>query len=148
MGWSAPWWAWAALAAALGLGELHVPGSYLVWVAIGAGITAAIDAAWHMGLEAQIAVFVVAAAISCLEGWRVYGRLGMRRRHPRPLNERDRAVVGAHGTVATTFIDGRGKVRLGDSVWLAEGTDLPEGTPVVVRDVNGTSLVVDAARLE
>lgn len=145
MGWSAPWWAWAALAAGLGLGELHVPGSYLVWVAIGAAVTAAIDAEWHMGLGAQIAVFVVAAAISCLEGWRVYGRLGLRPRRAAPLNERDLAVVGAHGVVSADFVDGRGKVRLGDSVWLAEGADLPEGAAVVVSAVNGTTLVVEAA---
>jgi membrane protein implicated in regulation of membrane protease activity len=33
-------------------------------------------------------------------------------------------------------------VRIGDTVWLAEGHDLAEGTPVIVAGVHGTRLEV------
>ena len=141
---SLPWWAWAAIAAALAVGEFHAPGAYLVWIAIGAAFTAAFDAAFGLSLYAQVAVFLVAAIISCLEGYRVYGRLAARRQAGGPLNERDQAMLGEHGIVCTAFLDGRGKVRIGDTVWLAKGADLPEGTPIVVTAVHGTTLVVDA----
>jgi membrane protein implicated in regulation of membrane protease activity len=32
-------------------------------------------------------------------------------------------------------LHGTGKVRLGDTVWLAEGPDLPTGTAVIVKSV-------------
>ena len=142
---SLPWWAWAALAAALAVGEFHAPGAYLVWIAIGAAVTAAFDAAFGLSLYAQVAVFVVAALISCLEGYRVYGRLDARRRPEASVNEPEMAMVGERGTVCTAFVGGRGKVRLGDTVWLAEGGDLPEGTPLVVTKMHGTTVVVDSA---
>jgi inner membrane protein len=53
-------------------------------------------------------------------------------------------MLGERGTVCETFVSGRGKVRLGDTVWLAAGADLAEGTPVVVSGVRGTRLVVEA----
>ena len=51
-------------------------------------------------------------------------------------------MIGAHGTVCETFVNGRGKVRVGDTVWLADGPDLAEGSPVVVAGVRGTRLDV------
>ena len=53
-------------------------------------------------------------------------------------------MVGARGTVCEPFFNGRGKVRLGDGVWLADGPDLAEGMPVAVKAVHGTRLVVEA----
>ena len=61
-----------------------------------------------------------------------------------PLNEPNRAMLGSRGTVCETFQAGRGKVRIGDTVWLATGPDLAEGTPVAVSGVQGTRLVVAA----
>jgi inner membrane protein len=145
---SLPWWAWAAIAAALAVGEFHAPGAYLIWIAIGAAVTAAFDAAFGLSLYAQVGVFIVAALISCLEGYRVYGRLDARRRQEAEVNEPDHRMIGAHGIVSTAFVDGHGKVRLGDTVWLAEGPELPLGTPVVVTAVHGTSLLVEAAAAE
>jgi len=138
------WWAWTILAGVLALAEMHVPGAYLVWIALGAALTAAADAAFGLSLEGQLGVFAAASAASCLAGYFVYRRL--HRRQPRgdmPLNERHRAMLGERGTVCEAFVSGRGKVRLGDSVWLAVGADFAEGTPVVVSGVRGTRLVVD-----
>jgi inner membrane protein len=63
-----------------------------------------------------------------------------------PLNERSNSMLGERGTVCEAFLSGRGKVRVGDSVWLATGADLAEGTPVVVSGVHGTRLVVEAVK--
>ncbi len=54
-------------------------------------------------------------------------------------------MLGARGMVCEPFVNGHGKVRLGDSVWLAAGPDLADGTPVVVSAVRGTRLVVQPA---
>ena len=138
-----PWWLWVILAGLLGLAELHVPGSYLMWVALGAAVTSAAHAAFGFSLEGQLAVFIAASALSCACGYFAYRRWG-RRSSDVPLNERGRAMIGAHGTVCESFVGGYGKVRLGDSVWLAAGPDLAEGTSIVVSGLRGTRLVVDA----
>ena len=139
-----PWWAWVILAGILGLAELHVPGSYLAWIALGAALTSAVHGLFGVSLEGQLGTFAAASAFSCTAGYFVYRRLGRHRRGEVPLNERSIAMLGARGTVCEAFANGHGKVRLGDTVWLATGPDLTEGAPVVVTAVRGTRLVVDA----
>jgi inner membrane protein len=141
-----PWWAWVVLAGVLGLAELHVPGSYLVWIAFGAAVTSAVHAAFGASIEGQLATFVAASACSCVAGYFVYRQLGRRRRGEIPLNDRSMAMLGARGTVCEAFLNGHGKVRLGDTVWLATGPDLAEGVPIVVGGVRGTRLVVAPAK--
>ena len=141
-----PWWAWIVAAGILALGELHVPGSYLIWIALGAALAGAADAAFGLSLAGQIAAFAAASALSCIAGYFVYRKLHRRQRGEVRLNERGLSMVGARGTVCEAFANGHGKVRLGDGVWLAAGPDLAEGTPVVVSAVHGTRLFVEAAK--
>lgn len=139
-----PWWVWVTLAAALGLAELHAPGAYLIWLAVGAAVTAFAHAAWGLSLEGQIACFAAASAASCLAGYFVYLRLYRSRTvDDMPLNQKDLALLGARGAVCVAIVNGQGKVRLGDSVWLAQGPNLPEGTPIVVKGVRGTAVLVE-----
>lgn len=137
-----PWWYWEVLAGILALAELHVPGSYLVWIALGAALTGAVDAGFGISLEGQLGTFAAASALSCVAGYFVYRRMRRPPRGETPLNDRSLALVGARGTVSEAFSNGRGKVRMGDGVWLADGPDLAEGTPVIVSAVRGTRLVV------
>src|SRR5205807_8668357 len=107
-----PWWAWVILAGVLGVAEMHVPGAYLVWIALGAAFTAATDAALGgTSIEAQLGTFAVASALCCLIGYFGYRRVGRRPRAELPLNERNRAMVGERGVVCEAFQSGRGKVR-------------------------------------
>jgi hypothetical protein len=138
------WWAWMILAGVLGLAEMHVPGAYLVWIALGALLTGAADAALGLSLEGQLLVFAAASALCCGGGYFVYRSMHRHQRNEAPLNERHRSMLGERGTVCEAFVSGRGKVRLGDSVWLAAGPDLAEGVPVVVSGFRGTRLVVEA----
>ena len=139
-----PWWAWIVLAGVLGLGEMHVPGAYLMWIALGAGLTGAADAAFGLTLAGQLAVFAAASALSCAAGFFVYRTMHRHQRGGVVLNARSQAMIGARGTVCEAFANGQGKVRLGDGVWLATGPDLAEGSSVVVSAVHGTRLVVQA----
>ena len=140
-----PWWGWIVFAGIVGLGELHVPGAYLIWIALGAALTGAADAAFGLSLEGQLAVFVAASMSSSLAGYFVYRRLYRPRRGELRLNQRNLAMVGSRGVVCDAFVNGHGKVRLGDGVWLATGPDFAEGTPVVISAVRGTRLFVEAA---
>jgi len=139
-----PWWAWVVIAGVLGLAEMHVPGSYLIWLGLGAALTSLVAVIFDISLANQIGCFAAASALACAGGYFVYRRLHRRPRTDSALNERSRAMVGVRGTVCEAFSNGGGKVRLGDGVWLANGPDLAEGTPIVVSAVHGTRLVVQA----
>ena len=47
-------------------------------------------------------------------------------------------------TLDQAIVGGRGRVRIGDSSWIAEGPDLPAGTRVRVVAVEGVVLKVQA----
>jgi len=135
-------WVWATGALVGALAELMVPGFYLIWIAAGAAITALAIFIFGLAMPAQIVTFVAASLLTCGAGYVVYRKLVLEPTGAPPLNERGAALVGASGVVNEALKDGRGKVDLGDSVWLAEGPDLAAGTAVTVTAVRGTVLVV------
>jgi inner membrane protein len=135
-------WFWGTLALLVAIIEVILPGFYLIWIAIGALITEiAVLLVPLDSLESQLAVFAAAATLSCAGGFFAYRVLD---KHPveTDANRRDRQMIGTHGIVAVPLRNGTGKVRLGDTVWLAEGPDLGEGAPVVVTGVRGTVVIV------
>ena len=58
------------------------------------------------------------------------------------LNDTAARVVGRMAIVAQPIEAGRGKVRIGDTLWIAEGPDLPEGAVVRITGARGTVLRV------
>jgi hypothetical protein len=135
-------WIWAAGAIVTAFVEMHAPGFYLIWIALGAAITAVATWLAHLVLEAQLITFAMASACCCVGGHFVYRRATRRAPGNIALNERERQMVGAHAVVAEALTNGQGKIRLGDTVWLAEGPDLPQGAKVVVTAMRGTTAVI------
>jgi inner membrane protein len=141
-------WVWAIGALVTAIAELHCPGCYLIWIAAGGAITAVASFAFDLTLSSQISIFAASCIGTCVCGYFLYRRFaisGLERafqKNTSPLNQRDLALIGARGVIAEAIESGRGKVKLGDSVWLAEGPDLKGGTPVVVTDVRGTIVTV------
>ncbi len=60
------------------------------------------------------------------------------------LNRGGELLIGRSAIVATAIENGRGRVRIGDSEWIAEGGACPAGSTVVVVGVTGTVLKVTA----
>jgi inner membrane protein len=132
---------WLIAALALAIAEIVAPGIFLIFLALGALVTCLL-AIMVADLRWQLVAFALASFVAVLCGRSFYKRL---------LRGRDAAKgigsgpIGEHGTVVDAIIDGRGKVKLRDSVWLAAGPDLPVGTPVVVLRREGTMLHVGAS---
>jgi len=61
------------------------------------------------------------------------------------LNDRIARHVGETVEVVTAIRDGNGRVKLGDSVWIAKGPDADVGSRVRVTGADGTCLVVEPA---
>jgi membrane protein implicated in regulation of membrane protease activity len=135
-------WYWAIAAAVIASVEMHAPGFYLIWIACGAATTAVVIGLFGITVEQQLITFALASVGFCIVGYFVYRSL-----HVQPmtsLNRRELGIVGTEGVVAEPIQDGHGKVKLGDTVWLAEGPDMPTGTPVVARGLRGTTVQVEA----
>jgi len=61
------------------------------------------------------------------------------------LNLRAAQYVGRVVTVEEPVAGGRGKVRVGDTIWAAQGSDAPQGARVKVTGTHGTVLLVEHA---
>jgi inner membrane protein len=141
-------WIWGTAAVAVAYIELHAPGFYLIWIAAGAGVNTALPAVFGLAVEGQLLTFAVASAVCCIGGHFVYQHLNRGQPEESQLNRRELQIIGAAGVVCEPLKNGHGKVRLGDSVWLAEGPSLPEGAPIVVTALRGTTVRVEGRRVE
>jgi inner membrane protein len=62
------------------------------------------------------------------------------------LNQRAAQLIGRVLIVEEAIESGRGKVRVGDTLWQAEGADMPRGTDVRVVATKSTILLVERMR--
>lgn len=119
-----------------------VPGAFLLWLGVAAGVTgAAVWLAPGLNVEMQMLLFSVTAVASII-GWTAY-----RRHHPAmseqpSLNRRGSQYVGRVFTLDEPLVNGRGRLRVDDTVWRITSAELPAGTRVSVVAVDGTALTV------
>jgi membrane protein implicated in regulation of membrane protease activity len=137
-------WLWAIGALIIAISELPCPGCYLIWIAAGAAVTALLSFAYDLSLHNQIQVFIVSTIVACAGGYFIYRSIFGAVRKEGSLNERAKQMIGKKGVVLEPIINGYGKVRLGDTVWLAEGPDLKDGTPIIVNAVRGITVIVSS----
>ena len=118
---------WILAAIALIIAEVLAPGTFLIFFAAGALITAGVSLV-VASLVGQLGVFVAATVVAVLAGSRLYRHL----LDKRAANRLGQGPIGEPGIVEDAIVNGRGKVRVRDIAWLATGSDLPVGTPIVV----------------
>nr|WP_272214245.1 NfeD family protein [Marinicella sp. W31]MDC2878637.1 NfeD family protein [Marinicella sp. W31] len=58
------------------------------------------------------------------------------------LNQRAASLVGRTAIVVDPITDGRGRIKLDDTLWVVEGPDLPEGAHVRIITGDGRTLTV------
>lgn len=134
------WWILALLMIAA---ELLVPGYFLLWIGVAAGIMGLVTlVAPDMPFVAQAAVFGVLAIATCYVYWKFIRPTAEVRDDQPLLNRKGERMIGRRVLVAEPFVNGRGKVRVGDTVWLAEGADVAVGAAVEVTGVHGVTLMV------
>ena len=137
------WW-WLLAAAILGILEIFIPGVFLVWMAIAAGITGLLAAFLPIAFPYQLGIFALLAFAAVYSGRRYYEANPVASSDPK-LNERTARLIGRTVTVETAIQGGQGRVKIGDSVWIARGPDAPAGSQVVVVAADGACLSVEAA---
>lgn len=138
-----PHWGWLAIGLVLAAAEMAIPGVFLIWLAGAAIVTGMVS--WlvpGMGLPVQIVLFSVLAIVAVFSGRRYLKSNPIEAADPM-MNDRGAQAVGELVVVTHAIDGGSGRVKLGDSEWLAKGPDAEPGTKMRVCGHDGTVLVVE-----
>ncbi len=140
-----PWGWWIAGLVLLVL-ELLVPGVFLIWIGAAAVVLGALSLAlWDAafwGWHVQLLLFAVLSVLFAVIGRRIYN--GKRTKSDEPwLNRRGESLVGRTATLSEPIQEGRGRIRLDDTMWSVMGPDLPVGARVRVVASSGRDLTVE-----
>jgi membrane protein implicated in regulation of membrane protease activity len=137
-------WNWLILAALLFVLEVTSPGIFFMWFGLAAAATGLLAFAFDIGWQWQLVWFCLLALGA------VVIALKYLRKHPlhseRPLlNERAVKQIGQCYELVDPIVNGRGSIKIGDSIWRVEGPELPKGARVRVLGADGTLLKVGPA---
>lgn len=128
-------WNWMVLGVILLTLEIFAPGVFLLWIGIAALIIGAISLAlweasfwtWHL----QTLLFLALSLVSAYLGKRIMSSRKEQSDQPL-LNRRGDQLIGRVATLSEPIENGRGRVKLGDTMWRVAGPDLPVGAKVRV----------------
>lgn len=137
-----PHWTWLALGLVLAALEMAVPGVFLIWMAGAALITGLVTWAFPIPTAWQIVLFAVLAIVSVFSGRRYLRGNPVVGADPK-MNDRGARAVGETVVVTHAIDGGSGRVKLGDSEWIAKGPDAAPGTRMRVAAHDGAVLLVE-----
>jgi membrane protein implicated in regulation of membrane protease activity len=139
---------WWLLALVLIGSEMVAPGYFLLWIGIAAALMGILTFALpSLPVLAQAVVFALLSIGTCLVYWK-FIRPHAEQRDDQPLlNRRAAQLVGQRFVLSEPIVNGRGKVRVGDTLWPAQGLDAPTGARVKVTGTHGTVLLVENAAM-
>ena len=143
-------WTWMVLGFVLLVVEVIAPGFFMLWIGIAALIIGAVslliwDAAFWTW-QVQVLAFLALSLVSAYVGKKLVGG------HDDPtdqplLNRRGAQLIGRTATLAEPIVNGRGRIRIGDTLWRVSGPDLPAGTQVRVTSAADTDLELTVERV-
>ncbi len=136
-------WNWMVLGFVLIVLEIVAPGVFLLWIGIAALAVGAISLfVWDAGFwtwQVQVLLFLVLSLVSAYAGKKLVGSRKDSSDQPL-LNRRGVQLIGRTATLTEPISNGRGRIRLGDTLWRVSGPDLPAGAQVRVTGAAETDL--------
>ena len=141
-------WSWMVFGAVLLAIEILAPGVYLLWLGIAAIITGALsfwlsDTSFWLW-QTQIVAFLILSVASTLAGRRYFPATDSGGTDEPLLNLRSHQLVGRTALLEEPIHEGRGRIRIDDTLWRVNGPNLPAGTRVRVISASGNELTVAA----
>ncbi len=135
-------WTWWVIVGLLLLVELILPGIFFMWLALAAAVIGIVDIFVDLSWQIEIAAFAVLSILFVLF---VRPRLQLQRGDTSNLNQRMYDYVGRAYVLEDAIVNGRGKVRIDDTLWVVTGSDRGKGEWVKIKAVDGVKLVVEPA---
>lgn len=134
-------WLWLIGGVVLGIAEMVLPGVYLMWIGGAAVLTGVLALLLPIGFAAQFAVFSIATIAAIYLGRNMLAKNPIISDDPK-LNDRGARLVGLIVTAVEPVDSAHGRVKVGDSVWSARGTDAAVGDRLRVTGTDGNVLLV------
>jgi inner membrane protein len=135
-------WFWLSLGLILGVGEMLIPGFFLIWLGLAAIIVGLLDYAFPISIPMQVALFAILSIVTVYAGKKFLKENPIETDDPK-LNDRGARLTGEIVTVVEAIADGHGRVKVGDTEWTARGTDAGVGARVRVTGADGAVLLVE-----
>ena len=131
------WYWWVLAVFLLGI-EILAPGFFFLWLSLSGFIVGTVLLIIPLtSLEIQLLIFATLSIVSILV-WRRYG-IQHRPETDHPLlNKRGAQYIGRTFSLIEPIENGRGKIKVDDSIWTVQGEDCPLETKVEVVAVKGT----------
>jgi inner membrane protein len=139
-------WIWMTLGLLLAGLEMLVPGVYLIWLGAAAIITGLLTWGQGLSLPVQLIDFVFLALIIAFSAKRFLGEKPIASTDPL-MNRRGARLVGETALVVQAIEHGSGRIKLGDSEWIAHGPNVAAGERVRIRGSEGAILLVEPLNL-
>ena len=137
-------WNWWILAGVLLALELLVPSFFFLWFGAAALVVGILVQFVPLAWQTQIALFAVLSIVALFAS-----RLLIKRKNAGQddsfLNRRGDRHVGKVFKCEAGIENGRGRVRIDDTIWLVSGPDCAAGSAVRVTGVDGATLQVEPA---
>lgn len=137
-------WNWMVLGFVLIVLEIVAPGVFLVWIGIAALLVGAISLfVWDAAVwtwQVQVLLFLALSLVSAYVGTKLVGSSRKDDSDQPLLNRRGVQLIGRTATLTEPINNGRGRIRLGDTLWRVSGPDLPAGARVKVTGAAETDL--------
>ena len=137
-------WHWWVLGFGLLIAEVMLPSTFCLWLAASAFVTGLV--AWvfpALGWQGEVVLFAVLSLVA-VAAWFRFKPIS-ESSSDEGLNQRGKSYIGKVFELVEPIENGFGKARVGDSVWRVAGPDLPIGSKVRVRSLDGATLCVEAA---
>ena len=134
-------WLWLIGGVVLGIAEMVLPGVYLMWIGGAAVLTGILALLLPIGFAAQFAIFSIATIAAIYLGRNMLAKNPIISDDPK-LNDRGARLVGLIVTAVEPVDSAHGRVKVGDSVWSARGSDAAVGDRLRVTGTDGNVLLV------
>lgn len=136
-------YAWLALGLILAVAEIVIPGVFLIWLAGAALIVGVLTWFLPIGIPLQVVIFAALAIVAVFTGRRYLAANPVVPADPL-MNDRAGRLIGEIVVVTGAIEPGStGKVRCGDSEWLAKGPAAGAGARMRVTGHQGAVLLVE-----
>lgn len=126
-------WNWVILGLILLTSELFVPGFFLIWIGLGALLTAIVISLFsgfsHLEhWQVQALLFLIFSVGFVIIGYHFFKS---DKQSDEPLlNQRPKQLIGTVLTLREPIIDNHGRVSIGDTVWRVKGPNANAGNRV------------------
>jgi len=133
-------WHWWALAVALLVLEALAPGAFFLWMAVAAGaVGVLLLLAPELSWEIQLLIFSLTSIVAIVS-WLAWVKTHPTETTEPTLNRRGTEYIGQQFSLTEPVTRGRGKLPLGDTIWIIAGPDCDVGSRIKITAINGSQL--------